>query len=144
MLSLVVHHTCQVTDWPTSCICFFLHVPAHFVCPTEKCVCKERMLGSITDFCQMKYAYGKWEIRCYCTFQILMFLGQKYWEFIKYGRYFIINKMPYLICQESENFINNWIFSLLLLWSHLKLYLPFCWLTFSLVHNQTYALTAEL
>ncbi|XP_063797257.1 netrin-4-like isoform X2 [Pseudophryne corroboree] len=24
----------------------------------EKCVCKERMLGSITDFCQMKYAYG--------------------------------------------------------------------------------------
>ncbi|XP_072276624.1 netrin-4-like [Pyxicephalus adspersus] len=23
----------------------------------EKCVCKERMLGSITDFCQMKYAY---------------------------------------------------------------------------------------
>ncbi|KGL84727.1 Netrin-4, partial [Tinamus guttatus] len=23
----------------------------------EKCVCKERVLGSVTDFCQMKYAY---------------------------------------------------------------------------------------
>ncbi|XP_075430722.1 netrin-4-like isoform X2 [Ascaphus truei] len=23
----------------------------------EKCICKERMLGSVTDFCQMKYAY---------------------------------------------------------------------------------------
>lgn len=26
----------------------------------EKCVCKEKVLGSVTDFCQMKYAYGKW------------------------------------------------------------------------------------
>ncbi|KAJ7406891.1 Netrin-4 [Willisornis vidua] len=26
----------------------------------EKCVCKEKVLGSVTDFCQMKYAYGKY------------------------------------------------------------------------------------
>lgn len=26
----------------------------------EKCVCKEKVLGSVSDFCQMKYAYGKW------------------------------------------------------------------------------------